>query len=160
MSTKKETKNNKMSGNFQDLLKQIKSSDTYEIEVVRDLISEQIYNVMQVQGIKKAELARKLKTSAPYITKLLQGNGNFTIETLVRIASALGCKFRPMLVPANHEWKLVAEYAKAATFEQNEQKFAKPNNFKASNRVIDIDLDTCGSSTETTNDGQFRQIAD
>lgn len=158
MSIRKEEKINKMNGNFQELLKQIKSSDSYEIEVVRDSISEQIFSIMQAQRITKAELARKLKTSAPYITKLLQGNGNFTIETLVRIARALGCKFRPSLVPVNQSWKIVGEYADSANFQPYEQRITPSSPFKPLIRVVDINLGNSKMITEETKNEQVENI--
>lgn len=158
MSTKKGVETNKMSGNFQELLKQIKSSNNYEIEVVRDLISEQIFNVMQAQQISKAELARKLQTSAPYITKLLQGNGNFTLETLVRIATALGCKFRPVLIPVHQSWKVMGEYANSANFQSSEQRITQKSSFKSSENLVNVDLDNCGIAVEEANNERLEHI--
>lgn len=49
---------------------------------------------MDEQGISRAELARRLGTSPAYITKILRGNINFTLETLVRLAVAVGAEVR------------------------------------------------------------------
>src|SRR5688572_27903249 len=51
-------------------------------------------------GISKRELARRMNVSAPYITKMLSGDENFTLETLLKAAEALHCElvlpdFRP-----------------------------------------------------------------
>jgi transcriptional regulator with XRE-family HTH domain len=78
---------------FADLFCSIEHSDAYHIEGAKVEISEQIYLAMEQQGISKAELARRLGKSRAYVTKILQGNANFTIESLVRIARVLGCKF-------------------------------------------------------------------
>jgi len=144
-----------MTAKFEQLLKDIKDTEAYEIEVVRDFISEQIFNLMELQKVTKAELARKLNTSAPYITKLLQGNGNFTIETLVRIARALGCKFRPLLVPAAYNWKVVSQYNDSANFESHEQRVTQANTYKPSRRSINVNLAENDPATDDTNNGRI-----
>jgi transcriptional regulator with XRE-family HTH domain len=45
--------------------------------------------VMEQQHVTRAELARRINSSRAYVTKVLQGNTNFTLESLVRIARAL-----------------------------------------------------------------------
>jgi transcriptional regulator with XRE-family HTH domain len=55
-------------------------------------ILEEIISVMEKQKISRAELARKLKTSRAYVTKLFRANVNFTLKSLVQIAHALKTK--------------------------------------------------------------------
>lgn len=81
------------SDRFANLFKQFEQSDTYHIDGAKLEISEQIYLAMEQQGVSNAKLARRLGKSRAYITKVLQGNVNFTIESLVKIARALGHKF-------------------------------------------------------------------
>jgi transcriptional regulator with XRE-family HTH domain len=83
---------------FADLFRSLEHSETYHIEAAKVEISEQIYVAMEQQGISKAELARRLGKSRAYVTKMLHGNANFTIDSLVRIARALGRKFDFQLV--------------------------------------------------------------
>jgi transcriptional regulator with XRE-family HTH domain len=63
---------------------------------------------MENKGISKSELARILKCSPAYITKVLNGSANLTIETLSTIAFALGvkwqCKTVPIDMDAAYEW--------------------------------------------------------
>ncbi len=153
MSIKKNGETKKMGGNFQELLKQIKKSDRYEVEVVRDLVSDQIHRAMVSERISKAEFARKLNTSPPYITKLLQGNGNFTIETLVKIAGALGYKFRPLLIPMNQDWKMLGEFTDSANFEQIDQTITKSTKFDTIKSENGVELGTFKGSTEKIEDG-------
>jgi transcriptional regulator with XRE-family HTH domain len=47
-------------------------------------------------GITQGELARRMGTSRPYITKLLAGS-NFTLETMVKLAMALDAVVRVRL---------------------------------------------------------------
>jgi transcriptional regulator with XRE-family HTH domain len=110
-----------MINNFQDLVDQIKETETFDKEVVRGLVSDQIDFLMKKEGVKKVELARRLGKSRAYVTKVLQGNANFTLDTLVRLARALGYRFEPVFVPQETEWKparelhLSAKAAKATT---------------------------------------------
>ncbi len=96
---KRETTSNR----FSNLFKQLEQSDTYHIDAAKLEISEQIYLAMEQQGVTNAELARRLGKSRAYITKVLQGNVNFTIESLVKIARALGHKFDFQFAPENQK---------------------------------------------------------
>jgi transcriptional regulator with XRE-family HTH domain len=104
MSTKK-ARTKAMIDNFQELVSEIKETETFDKEVARDEVSDFIDLLMKKEGIKKAELARRLGKSRAYVTKILQGNANFTLDTLVQIARALGYKFAPMFIPKEMEWK-------------------------------------------------------
>ncbi len=104
MSTRK-AEAKAMVNNFQELLDRIKSMETYDSEVARDEVSNQIDALMKREDVSKAELARRLNKSRAYVTKILQGNANFTLDTLVKIAKVLGYKFAPVFVPLEVEWK-------------------------------------------------------
>jgi transcriptional regulator with XRE-family HTH domain len=77
-------------------------------------VTEEIFATMERQGVSRAELARRLGTSAAYITKILRGSANFTIESLARITRALGGEFRFHVAPKGTitKWKDVASSSK------------------------------------------------
>jgi len=77
---------------FSALLGRLENSEAYELDALKVELCEQIYLIMEQEEVTKAELARRLHTSRAYITKLLQGSANFTLESLVKVAKALGCK--------------------------------------------------------------------
>lgn len=104
MSTRKANAN-VMGNDLQTALERLRESEAYDKEAVRDEISEQIHLVMTREGVKPAELARRLGKSRAYITKILQGNANFTIDSLVQIARALGYRYAPVFLPREAEWK-------------------------------------------------------
>jgi transcriptional regulator with XRE-family HTH domain len=60
--------------------------------------TEDICVAMERAGVSRAELARRLGTSQAYVTKVLRGDANFTIKTMVRLALALDMEFCPHLV--------------------------------------------------------------
>jgi plasmid maintenance system antidote protein VapI len=45
---------------------------------------------MQANNISRKELAKHLGTSPAYITKILRGDINFTVDSMVRLAKAAG----------------------------------------------------------------------
>jgi transcriptional regulator with XRE-family HTH domain len=61
--------------------------------------TEEIFLAMERKGISRAELARRLDSSPAYVTKVLRGNANFTLETLARIAYALEGEFKFHISP-------------------------------------------------------------
>ena len=51
-----------------------------------------IQSVIIRHGISKAELARKMETSASYITQLVSGQSTPSMKMLDKLASIIGCK--------------------------------------------------------------------
>ncbi|HEY0101227.1 MAG TPA: helix-turn-helix transcriptional regulator [Pyrinomonadaceae bacterium] len=86
------TKQETVAERFTNLFERFEQSETYHIDAAKLEISEQIYLTMEQQGVSKAELARRLGKSRAYITKVLQGSTNFTLESLIRVARALDCQ--------------------------------------------------------------------
>jgi len=51
--------------------------------------TEDLCRLMKEKNLSRADLAKKIGTSRAYITKLLGGNANFTLATMVKLAFAL-----------------------------------------------------------------------
>jgi len=77
---------------FAGLLAKYEQDADYVLGGLKVEMSEKIYAAMENRGVSQAELARRLGKSRAYITKILQGNVNFTIETLSKISQALDCE--------------------------------------------------------------------
>jgi len=84
---------------FAKMVQDLVESGERDIEWAKIQIVDQINMGMRRQNITKAELSRRLHKSRAYITQILQGNVNFTIESLVRIAIALGCQLELRMNP-------------------------------------------------------------
>lgn len=84
---------------FAQLFNAARSSITYKVENVIIELTEQIVDMMKTIGISKSDLALKMGATAPYITKLLGGKTNFTVESIVKVADALNCDVEVRLVP-------------------------------------------------------------
>ena len=54
--------------------------------------AENLSRLMEQRGVSKAVLARRLDSSPSYVSKVLRGNTNFTIESMIRLTRALDGK--------------------------------------------------------------------
>ena len=54
---------------------------------------------MKELGMSQTELARRMKVSRPYITKVLRQDVNFSFRTAAKLANALKMDFFPELRP-------------------------------------------------------------
>jgi transcriptional regulator with XRE-family HTH domain len=55
--------------------------------------------MMEANEISRSELARRLGVSPAYITKVLRGNINFTLDSMVRLARAAGGEVSLQIAP-------------------------------------------------------------
>lgn len=49
---------------------------------------------MLAQGISNVELAQRMGTTRSYITRLFRGSTNLSVQTMTRLADAVGCSVR------------------------------------------------------------------
>ncbi|WP_372796435.1 helix-turn-helix domain-containing protein [Pontiella sp.] len=84
---------------FDSLLEASRESDAYWAEKALIEYTEEIIARMERQNVTRSELARRLGKRPAYVTKLLRGDNNFTFETVVKIARALGMEFVPHMKP-------------------------------------------------------------
>ncbi len=80
--------------------------NTFEYRLEKTLleVAEQVCKLIESQGVTRSELAQRLAVTPAYITKLLNGNPNLTIESLLKLSDALGqtldIRFAPTLTVA------------------------------------------------------------
>jgi transcriptional regulator with XRE-family HTH domain len=84
--------------NFEDLYRDAEEHDDYWVAGLIHDFTEELVKRMEKARITRAELARRLGSSPAYVTKILRGNGNFTLTTMVRLARAVGMEVRLDLV--------------------------------------------------------------
>lgn len=65
----------------------------YQGEYASTLFTEKILKHINVNDIPKNKLAKKLKTSPAYVSKILSGGGNFTLKKIYQICFAVGLDF-------------------------------------------------------------------
>ena len=61
--------------------------------------TEEMLRRMEEIKLTKTELARRLEVEPAFVSKLIGGENNFTIKTMVRIARALGSRVKFSLRP-------------------------------------------------------------
>lgn len=71
----------------------------YQTELSIIDFNEKIIARMEELKINRAELAKRLGVSKAFVTKLLNGNPNMTIKTMISIANALGCQLYQDIYP-------------------------------------------------------------
>ena len=91
---------------FERKLAASKDTPEYELEWLLLDIEEALHTSMEAQGITRSELADRLGTSRAFITKLLGGQENLTLKTLVRVANALEMKVDARFVPRERAAKV------------------------------------------------------
>lgn len=89
--------------NFDDLYREAENHDEYWLAGVVQAFTEEIFGLMAQQGVTRSELARRLGTSPAYVTKILRGNTNFTLASMIRVARALGADLCVQLKTATSE---------------------------------------------------------
>ena len=72
--------------------------ESAKAEAVTRVVAWQLAEEMKRQGITKARLAERMKTSRAQIDRILKAKGNVTIETLQRAAALVGRELRLELV--------------------------------------------------------------
>lgn len=81
-------------GKYSRLLKKIVGSTEYWTQAAMRRFVLDINARMAAQELSRADLAKKLGTSPAYVTKAMRGDVNFTLETMTRLALAVGGKLR------------------------------------------------------------------
>jgi transcriptional regulator with XRE-family HTH domain len=83
---------------IRDIFDRCADTPEYELDKVLLDITETLYSLMDANGLTKASLAEKLGKSKSWITKLLSGDHNITMRTLVQALWAMGYTMKPIEV--------------------------------------------------------------
>lgn len=81
-----------MSKSFGQLYAKLEPTAAYQAEKLAVSFLAELHAFMQAHGLTNAELARRTGVSPAYITKVFRGPSNLSIETLTKLADAVGCK--------------------------------------------------------------------
>jgi transcriptional regulator with XRE-family HTH domain len=97
----------------------------FEVEGLLLDLNAQISSAMQLHDVSRSELAERLGTSRAYVTKLLDGQENMTLKTLVRVANALEMKVDAKFVPRERVAK-PAKHAEVKTVMRPKMRSGSP----------------------------------
>jgi transcriptional regulator with XRE-family HTH domain len=92
-----------MNSSFKTLFAKIRDGLAYKQAKVKLDFTIQLETLMKKNGVTKADLARNIQKSGPYITKIMKGESNFTIESMVALADAVGGKIQIHIIPKEEE---------------------------------------------------------
>lgn len=76
---------------YEELYQEAQKDPAYWTAKVTHSFAISLNNLMLEKNITKTDLAKKIGVSKAYITKVLRGEDNFTVETMVKFAMALDC---------------------------------------------------------------------
>ena len=84
---------------YTELLHQIQDDAGFWAEVLISEFTEELARLMEAENISRAQLASLVGKKPSYITRVLDGNSNFTAMTMARLAHALGARVAVHLAP-------------------------------------------------------------
>lgn len=80
---------------------ELEKDPEFIVDYTKGKIIEDIFRLMETKGISKSDLAKKMHKSLHYVRNILNGQNNFTVETLVKLACALDCEISIKMVLIN-----------------------------------------------------------
>ena len=78
-----------MKNKYKNLLEDLRNTDTYWIEMFTQELIGSIVRLMKIQGVSQKVLAGKINLSEAYVSKVLNGNANLSISSIVKFSKAL-----------------------------------------------------------------------
>ncbi|MBN1424512.1 helix-turn-helix transcriptional regulator [Candidatus Fermentibacteria bacterium] len=84
---------------YGSFIKRMEETPEYHAEIAAIGFTESLCALMAERGVSRAELARRLGTSQAYVTKILRGDANFTLTTMIRLVRALGADLNVSVSP-------------------------------------------------------------
>jgi DNA-binding phage protein len=80
---------------------EVLGSSDYTVEDLILSLTGEVLERMELTGTTRTELANRLGVKPPRVTRILQGNDNFTLRTVSQVAEALGCRLVFALEPCD-----------------------------------------------------------
>lgn len=93
-----------------------KQHDGYWVEKAKNDFAVAIDRAIARSGINQKMLAAHLGTSPAYVNKVLRGDANLTIESMVKLSRAAHCQLHICVAPESNavRWFEIIEGSKAA----------------------------------------------
>ncbi len=110
---------------FKSLIETAKQRNSYWFETAKLEFSVELNRMFKRSGITQAELAHKIDSSPAYVTKVFRGDTNFTIETMVKLASAVDGELHILITPKNITAKWFNELTSLSSEQRNNDETAK-----------------------------------
>jgi transcriptional regulator with XRE-family HTH domain len=133
---------------IKELFNSARQSLGYAVEGVIIDFTEQVIARLDALQINRVKFAEKIESSPAYVTKLLRGDTNFTLESMVKVARALDSEIRVELVPKVPvnvwieiaEKKLPVRTAEALAWVETQNRRIQPESTDGSVQVFSCSL--------------------
>jgi transcriptional regulator with XRE-family HTH domain len=93
---------------IQAALKAARETHEYRAEGASIEFTNAMVTRMREAGVTRSQLARLIKATPAYISKILRGATNFSLDSMVKIANALNCELRLHLQPSGAKSRRLA----------------------------------------------------
>ena len=93
-----------MSNKYKQYVDNTKKSLIYWQELSILEFTEELARILEQKKLTQSDLAKKINKSAPYISKVMNGNVNFTLKTMTELARALDSIVHVHIAPENAQW--------------------------------------------------------
>src|ERR1051325_267996 len=80
---------------FSEIHESIKDTETYELDEIIVAVPQAIAARIEDRGMTQRALAERLGKSEVYVSQVLNGKPNMTLESIIKFAHALSCKVLP-----------------------------------------------------------------
>jgi transcriptional regulator with XRE-family HTH domain len=84
---------------FSKLFADAKTRETYWKEKAVLDFTQEVVNRMSDLGVSRSELATRIDVKPAFVTKILRGDNNFTLDTMTKVGRALKARLRVHLEP-------------------------------------------------------------
>lgn len=88
----------RLSKAIQRFVERVKKDDSYWVERTKLDFSLGLEKQRRTVGMSYADIARKINSSAAYVTKIFRGDVNLTIESMVKLSRAAGGQLRIQII--------------------------------------------------------------
>ena len=88
-----------MTTTWRKLFKAAERNPAYWAEGTWLRFTEELLALMEAQNVTRAELARRVGVSPAYITKVFRGTVNLTLDSMAKLALAVGASVRLHVAP-------------------------------------------------------------
>lgn len=92
---------------FSELLAVAKQKDAYWEARLRHQFASSVLEALAARGMSQKEYAEKADVSAGYVSRVLSGNENLSLRTLVKLARALDLELDLLVHPKSHTFQHV-----------------------------------------------------
>lgn len=95
---------------FENSVDQAKDDFDFRLEGYILDLTRQICNLMESKKITRSELAKRLNVSKSYVTEILTGTPNLTLESILKLSDAIGGKLQISMIDSAADPQLKSEW--------------------------------------------------